>query len=52
MKKTRDGLIMCDCGKLLAREINGKIYVWCKQCKREIEIVIVKESNSKEPLSR
>ena len=29
--------IKCSCGKLLAkRHDDGKIYVWCKECKKEI----------------
>ena len=51
MKKSRDGLIRCDCGKLLAHEKDGKIYVWCKQCKKEVEVVVVK-TKTEEPLSR
>lgn len=42
--------IKCDCGKLLAKEhADGKIYVWCKKCRKEIELKIKKKS---EPLSR
>lgn len=32
--------IKCDCGKIIAYYKDGKIYLWCKQCKREIEINI------------
>ena len=35
-----DNLIKCDCGKLVAKIKNGKLYVWCKHCKREVEIKI------------
>ena len=29
--------IKCSCGKLLAkRHDDGEIYVWCKECKKEI----------------
>lgn len=31
--------IKCDCGKLLAKQhADGKIYVWCKKCRKEVEI--------------
>lgn len=30
--------IKCDCGKLLARVRDGKVYVWCKVCKKEIPL--------------
>lgn len=42
--------IKCDCGKLLAKQhADGRIYVWCKKCRKEIELKIKKKS---EPLSR
>lgn len=43
MEKAQDGRIICDCGKLIAREKNGRLYVWCKNCKREIEIEVIRE---------
>lgn len=30
--------LLCDCGKLLAYKRDDKIYVWCKRCKKEIEV--------------
>lgn len=30
--------LLCDCGKLLAYKRDGKIYIWCKRCKKEIEV--------------
>lgn len=30
--------IRCHCGKLVAKRIEGKIYVYCKQCKKQIPI--------------
>ena len=34
--------IQCsECGKLLARYKNGKIFLYCKRCKKEIEIDIM-----------
>ena len=36
--------IKCSCGKLIARERDGKIFVWCKSCHKEVEIKIEKES--------
>ena len=34
--------IKCDCGKLIAVERDGKIFVWCKQCKKEIELRVIR----------
>ena len=28
----------CSCGKLLGKIKNNKLYLYCKQCKQEIEI--------------
>lgn len=43
--------VKCDCGKLLAVEKDGKIYIKCKGCKKQIDIgeLIAK---SQEPKSR
>jgi hypothetical protein len=30
--------IACKCGKMLARYEDGKIYLWCKSCRKEIAI--------------
>lgn len=35
-----DKQIKCSCGKLIAIERDGKIYIKCKGCKHEIEIPI------------
>lgn len=33
--------IRCNCGKLLARRTKcGKIMVWCKQCRKEVELEV------------
>ena len=42
--------IKCPCCevKTVAKERDGKIYVWCKQCKQEVELIIIKESHSHE----
>lgn len=40
--------INCKCGKLLARYKDGKLYLYCKRCKKEIEI----ELNKLEPKSQ
>lgn len=33
--------IKCTCGKLLAKQHeDGKIYVWCKECKKEVELEV------------
>lgn len=34
--------IKCNCGKIVAKRRDGKLYVWCKSCKREFEIPIPK----------
>ncbi len=41
--------VQCDCGKLLAKVKDGKIYVWCKNCKKEVPLKI---EYPQEPLSR
>lgn len=33
--------INCDCGKMLARCENGVLWLWCKQCKKEVPYVLV-----------
>ena len=48
-----DKPIKCTCGKLLARVRDGKIYLMCRGCKREVPIEIdfrpCKESQDAEP---
>ena len=34
--------INCNCGKLIAKLRNGKLYLYCKSCKKEIPIEIEK----------
>lgn len=34
--------IRCDCGKLIAIERDGKVYIKCRGCKREFELSIQK----------
>lgn len=31
--------INCTCGKLVGRVRDGKVYVWCKSCKKEVALV-------------
>ena len=31
--------VKCDCGKVVAYEVDGKIYVYCKSCKRQVEVI-------------
>ena len=40
MRVSAYGNISCDCGKVIARVQDGKIYVWCrgKECKKGISI--------------
>jgi hypothetical protein len=30
----------CSCGKLLAKEENGVLYLWCKECRRQIPFAV------------
>lgn len=32
--------VKCTCGKMVARIRNGKVYVYCKTCKREVPLDI------------
>lgn len=50
-KQLLDKKIHCHCGKLLLKITpSGKIKVWCKECRKEIEIEVQshepRESNS------
>ena len=47
-----DRPIKCDCGKLLAKERDGKIYIWCKQCKKEVELKIIKSKNNPDNITK
>ena len=40
--------IKCDCGKLVGKYKDGKLYLYCKKCKKEVEIKI----NNIEPKSQ
>lgn len=44
--KSTETDIKCSCGKLIAKERGGKIYVWCKSCRREVELKFEKESQN------
>ena len=44
-----DKPIKCDCGKMIAKYKDGKLFVWCKSCKREVEVKI---EYPIEPMSR
>lgn len=44
-KQNKD--IRCACGKLVAIEKNGVIYVYCKGCKRQVPIY--REPRANEP---
>lgn len=51
-KPNTDGSpIHCTCGKMIARVRGGKIFVYCKTCKREIPLPIVQEPRAKEAQS-
>ena len=34
--------IRCDCGKWVAVERNGELYVWCRSCKKEVKLPKIK----------
>lgn len=54
--KSTETDIKCSCGKLIAKERGGKIYLWCKSCRCEVELKFEKESrnepNNKKASSR
>lgn len=37
--------LKCDCGKLIARFDGERLYLWCKNCKREIPLEPTKKAN-------
>ena len=37
-EKEKGTPIRCECGKLIAIRRNGKLYIRCRGCKREVEI--------------
>lgn len=41
MIKSQPRDIHCDCGKLVARERDGVIYVWCKECRKEVAVKVI-----------
>lgn len=38
VKKLNNGEMRCDCGKLIAVERNGRIFVKCRCCGRQVEV--------------
>ncbi|MCR4746561.1 MAG: hypothetical protein K5894_15200 [Lachnospiraceae bacterium] len=39
MQQNNEGIpITCDCGNIVAFERNGKVFIKCHRCHREIEI--------------
>jgi hypothetical protein len=44
--------ISCDCGKIVAFERNGRIYVKCHRCHREIEVATRESRGQQHPESR
>jgi phage FluMu protein Com len=41
--------LRCDCGKWLARlDDNGDIFVWCKNCKKEVKLTPTKPVRHKD----
>lgn len=47
-EKNTEKPIRCDCGKLIAKERDGKIYLFCKMCKKEVELKVVRERSENE----
>lgn len=41
--------IRCTCGKLVAISKNGRIFVYCKSCKRQVEIATPKSISAAVP---
>ena len=41
--------IRCTCGKLIGLMRNGKIYIKCKGCKREVELEIIQAPDVAKP---
>ena len=39
-KSNKGHPVRCDCGKLIAYERDGAIYVMCKRCKREVRVAV------------
>lgn len=46
--------IRCNCGKIVAYNRNGRIEVYCKECKKQIPVVILPQPYMQytEPMSR
>lgn len=44
--------IGCSCGKLLAKEKNGVLYLWCKSCRKEIPYAVRVGKDGKPELIR
>lgn len=47
--------INCTCGKLVGRVKDGKVYVWCKSCKKEVPILDLmkhEEESHNEPVDK
>ena len=39
-----ENIIRCDCGKLIAVERDGRIFVWCRRCKKEVELDLIRDN--------
>ena len=44
--------IGCACGKMLARMENGVLFLWCKECRKEIPYVLIPAGNGTFTLKR
>lgn len=34
--------VKCECGKIVAYERNGNVYVYCRSCKRQVAVIRAK----------
>jgi ribosomal protein L36 len=41
-ERSEEKPVKCSCGKLIAIERNGRLYVFCKKCRREVELEMPK----------
>lgn len=39
MKYNEEKPVKCECGKIIAKIRDGKVYIYCKSCKRQVAII-------------
>lgn len=47
----KEKALRCACGKLIAYERNGAVYVMCKRCRREVKVAERFRTDSKSALN-